>query len=58
MLWKVHVHFQRPSASIDLPAKVAIIINNLPAKVAIIIKNLPAYSRSVVRASKLELGRL
>ena len=29
---------------------------DLPAKVAIIIKNLPAYSRSVVRASKLELG--
>ena len=45
MLWKVHVYFQRPSASMDLPAKVAIII-----------KNLPAYSCSVVRASKLELG--
>ena len=45
MLWKVHVHFQRPSASMDLPAKVAIVI-----------KNLPAYSCSVVRASKLELG--
>ena len=47
MLWKVHVNFQRPSASV-----------NLPAKVAIIIKNLPAYSRSVVRASKLEPGGL
>ena len=45
MLWKGHVHFQRPSASMDQPAKVAIII-----------KNLPACSRSVVRASKLELG--
>ena len=23
MLWKVHVHFQRPSASMDLPARVS-----------------------------------
>ena len=29
MLWKVHVHFQRPSASMDLPAKMTIIIKNV-----------------------------